>query len=517
MESGLPIRDLPVPAVVDAHGNRMLSLDAKLLFSTTAAVSTNWLGEFSNAVFAADLADMVRDARMDSISYAGLEDLGSFLNASLSAPIGYINDHLGYFRTSTQHNSADIMGRPWKLAHLAYITLAIAGRRLGKVSVEQAATCISALCPIIEKRYMHEADMADLCAVMPSLALGTPDAEKEFLSRWDAFIAEPISSLARPKISLFIPVFNGEQYIARTLDSALKQSFVDFEIICIDDCSEDSSLSILEAYAARDPRVRVLKMQTNMGTVPKVLNQALSEMRGKFFVYSSQDDLFSEDWLENMYTRAIESGADAVIPDLVFYHENDPTKNWSLVGLRGDRSVELSGREAVQHSLDWTIPGNALWSAALIKKLKFADFAMNSDEYSVRVFFINCNKVVFSEGQFLYRQDNEAAITKKITYKTFDMPYTFFRLHQFLKENEFPPEVCIREAAKSASSLQQLNQWLADNRDSMPEHEVQDAEMRAARCYQCLTDYKLLDLFKRQEDVRDTPVAVDSTSAGRPQ
>jgi hypothetical protein len=201
MESGLPLRDLPVPAVVDTHGNRLLSLDAKVLFSTTAAVSTNWLGEFSNAVFVADLADMVRDPRMDSISYAGLEDLGSFLNASLRAPIGYINDHLGYFRTSTQQHSANIMGTPWKMAHLAYITLAIAGRRLGQVSAEQAATCLASLGPIIGSRYANEPDMGDICALMPALASGSMSAEEQFLSLWHIYSGD-----AAYQISSALPV-----------------------------------------------------------------------------------------------------------------------------------------------------------------------------------------------------------------------------------------------------------------------------------------------------------------------
>jgi hypothetical protein len=187
MESGLPIRDLPVPAIVGTHANRLLTIDAAVLFSTTAAVSTNWLGEFSNAVFAADLADMVRDPRMDSISYAGLEDLGSFLNASLRAPIGYINDHLGFFRTSDQQHSADIMGTPWKKAHLAYIALAIAGRRLGLVSAEQAATCLASLCPITGQRYASEPDMGDICALMPKLANGDTSAEDQFLSLWHVY------------------------------------------------------------------------------------------------------------------------------------------------------------------------------------------------------------------------------------------------------------------------------------------------------------------------------------------
>ena len=186
-EAGLPVRDLPVPEAVDKHGNTLLALGPNLLFATTVGQSSNWLGEFSNAVFIADLADTIRDSRMDSIGYIGLQDLGAFLSASLRAPLGYINDHLGYFRMSAQQNSADPMGRPLKLAHLAYLGLAIAARRIGQLTRAQADACMATLCPLVTQRYGREADMAAFCALMPELATAAPAAEGRFLDAWRSF------------------------------------------------------------------------------------------------------------------------------------------------------------------------------------------------------------------------------------------------------------------------------------------------------------------------------------------
>lgn len=187
-EAGLPLRDMAVPPAIDTHGSRLLALDPQVLFATTAAVSSNWLGEFSNAVFSADLADMVRDPRLDGIDYTGLEDLGAFLNASLRAPVGYINDHLGYFRTSAQQHSANPMGRPMKMAHLAYLGLAISSRRIGKISAEQSQRCIAGLCPLVVQRYGAEADMAPFDALMPVLATGGPEVEAQFIQAWHAYL-----------------------------------------------------------------------------------------------------------------------------------------------------------------------------------------------------------------------------------------------------------------------------------------------------------------------------------------
>lgn len=187
LESGQPVRDLPVPAAVATHPQRMLALDAQLLFAHTAGVSANWLGELSNATFHADMAPLLDDPQLDGISFAGLEDLGAFLKAALRAPLGYLNEHLGYFRTSASQNSADPMGRPMKLAHLAYVALTMAGRRLGQLEPAAAQANLARLCPLIAERYGAQADMAALCAVMPGLAEGSEAAEAQFLALWHVY------------------------------------------------------------------------------------------------------------------------------------------------------------------------------------------------------------------------------------------------------------------------------------------------------------------------------------------
>lgn len=186
-ESGLPTRDLPVPAAVSTHPQRMLSLDAPVLFAHTAGLSGNWLGEFSNATFRADMAPLLDDPSLDGICFTGLEDLGAFLKASLLAPLGYINEHLGFFRTSAAQHSADPMGRPLKLAHLAYIALTLSGRRLGQLGASAAQANLARLCPLIVERYGAQADMVEMCGVMPALAVGGEAAEADFLALWHVY------------------------------------------------------------------------------------------------------------------------------------------------------------------------------------------------------------------------------------------------------------------------------------------------------------------------------------------
>lgn len=273
-------------------------------------------------------------------------------------------------------------------------------------------------------------------------------------------------------ISVVIPVYNGEKYLAKTLDSLLSQSFQDFEVICIDDCSTDDSEQILRDYARRDSRIQVRKSSKNLGAASKVLNSTLQYLNGRFFVYSSQDDLFSEDWLAKLHQRALETGADAVIPEVVLFHENDPSKNRAMFGLNGNCQIHLTGREAMEQTLDWNIPGNALWNIDIIRNSGFEEFAVNSDEYSVRKFFLNCNKVVFSGGTFFYRQDNDQAITKKKSPNSFDWPYTQLRLAQLLQEYSFPAVLIQREISNAISAMNALRKWVESNKQTLSGEEL---------------------------------------------
>jgi len=244
-----------------------------------------------------------------------------------------------------------------------------------------------------------------------------------------------------PIISIIIPIYNGDKYLRKTFDSIVAQDFGEYEVICVNDCSNDDSLAIINEYVGRDQRFRLFSSKTNLGIVPKVINSIISYAQGQYYFYSSQDDIFSVDLLGSMYTKALETGADAVIPDLVFYYENQPHKNKLLSGLRGDKKIVLTNREAFYYSLDWLIPGNALWKIDLLKKIGYYDFSMNADEYTTRVWFLNCNKIVFSCGTFFYRQDNIDAITKKLSIKKFDIPYTDYMLWKLARDNQFSYEV----------------------------------------------------------------------------
>jgi glycosyltransferase involved in cell wall biosynthesis len=100
-----------------------------------------------------------------------------------------------------------------------------------------------------------------------------------------------------PRVSVGIPVFNGEQFLAEALDSILAQTFKDFEIVISDNGSTDRTELICCSYAARDPRIRYYRNDTNRGAAWNH-NRVFELARGEYFKWQSHDDVCAPEFLE---------------------------------------------------------------------------------------------------------------------------------------------------------------------------------------------------------------------------
>src|SRR5207244_10480282 len=95
-----------------------------------------------------------------------------------------------------------------------------------------------------------------------------------------------------PRVSIGVPVYNGERYIAETLDSLLAQTFEDFELIISDNASHDRTEGICRAYAAKDSRIRYVRNSTNLGAA-RNYRLAVELSSGEYFRWANCDDLFA--------------------------------------------------------------------------------------------------------------------------------------------------------------------------------------------------------------------------------
>lgn len=91
------------------------------------------------------------------------------------------------------------------------------------------------------------------------------------------------------RVSIVMPCFNAARWLPRTLATLARQDYPDFEIVAVDDGSTDATGAVLEAHAASDPRIRVIRIARNVGIVG-ALNRGLDEARGEFIARIDADD-----------------------------------------------------------------------------------------------------------------------------------------------------------------------------------------------------------------------------------
>jgi glycosyltransferase involved in cell wall biosynthesis len=133
-----------------------------------------------------------------------------------------------------------------------------------------------------------------------------------------------------PDISIVLPTYNGSKYISRSIDSCLAQTFHDFELIIVNDCSTDNTVEIINRYATQDARIKIIHNEFNK-KLPISLNIGFESAVGKYFTWTSDDNYYAPDALEKMIAefKKNELEIDLVYCDYYLVDENN-----NIIGTR---------------------------------------------------------------------------------------------------------------------------------------------------------------------------------------
>ncbi len=172
-------------------------------------------------------------------------------------------------------------------------------------------------------------------------------------------------------VSVGLPTYQGEARIAHALDSLLAQTYSEIEIIVSDNCSQDRTVEIAEAYALRDPRIRVFRQKENTGRINNFVF-VLRQARGDYFMWAGDDDEWEPQFVE-VLLRGLETHPSHGVALSSFYHPVPIIAPLKIVSFAGDQSTtSLSYRETfkktVMHGpMDIFISG--LWRREMAEKL----------------------------------------------------------------------------------------------------------------------------------------------------
>ncbi len=102
-----------------------------------------------------------------------------------------------------------------------------------------------------------------------------------------------------PKVTIVLPTYNGEKYIRESIDSILSQTYTDWELIIVNDCSTDNTPKIIQQYSREDKRIRIINNSVNK-KLPESLNIGFKYASGEYFTWTSDDNVYEKDAIQKM-------------------------------------------------------------------------------------------------------------------------------------------------------------------------------------------------------------------------
>lgn len=112
-------------------------------------------------------------------------------------------------------------------------------------------------------------------------------------------------------VSIILPTYNGQDHVADSIESCLRQTYSNIELIIVNDCSKDNTLEIAKSYAEKDARVRVVDNPHNL-KLPASLNAGFAEAKGDFLTWTSDDNMYRDNAIERMVDALTQESADFV-------------------------------------------------------------------------------------------------------------------------------------------------------------------------------------------------------------
>ncbi|MEH1847515.1 MAG: glycosyltransferase family 2 protein [Nostoc sp.] len=176
-----------------------------------------------------------------------------------------------------------------------------------------------------------------------------------------------------PKVSVIIPAYNTEVYIARAIESALEQTLTDIEIIIVDDGSSDQTVEVAKSFT--DQRLKVIVNQQNLG-VSVARNRALRAAQGEWVAVLDSDDWYAPERLEKLVLLAEETNADMIADDL-YLIKDGATSPWSTLVQESGEHLDQIIQIDIVYFVETDVYGQAGLHLGLSKPIFKREFLVN--------------------------------------------------------------------------------------------------------------------------------------------
>jgi len=214
------------------------------------------------------------------------------------------------------------------------------------------------------------------------------------------------------RVSIIVPVYNVEKYLRRCLDSLVKQTLKDIEIICINDGSTDMSEQILDEYALQDNRIIVLKQEQSGQSAAR--NRGIETACGEYIGFVDSDDWVDKDFFEKLYNSAVKNKADIAVAGIVRLYRwfKDIYLKFDNERVTDDIDEIFTLCDVPEYSYVW----NKIYNREKLLKtgLRFEEGIFYEDViFTPQVLFSLGKMVIVPDTCYYYWRNSASTVTKK--------------------------------------------------------------------------------------------------------
>lgn len=252
-----------------------------------------------------------------------------------------------------------------------------------------------------------------------------------------------------PKVSIIVPVYNVEKYVAKCLDSIVRQDMRDIEIIIVDDGSTDGSGTICNKYAQEDSRIRVIH-QENQG-LSMARNNGIDIARGEYIGFVDSDDWIASDMYSTLYEDAVREDSDISMTN--FYYTKASGECVPFSSEKTGTKV-FEGIYKIAHNIRTTnnFAWNKLYRRYLFDEISFPKGKTFEDIFTIYKLVDKANKMVVSVQckYYYFRRDDSITLTA-FNMSHLDNTAAYIERHRYISD-KYPKleSICRKQIFTSA-------------------------------------------------------------------
>lgn len=242
------------------------------------------------------------------------------------------------------------------------------------------------------------------------------------------------------KVSVIVPVYKVEPYLNRCIESIVCQTYMNLEIILVDDGSPDECPAMCDAWAEKDARIIVLHKKN--GGLSDARNAGLNIATGEYISFVDSDDTVKPDYIEILYRRLTEENADISVVNYVKVDENGTEYPQAPNETISDRVY--TGKEILRQSFKISNPGTAfvvicakLYKREVFSEYRFERGRLNEDEFAFFPIYLKAEKVAcVAKNEYLYLQRAGSIMNQGISDKRIRDNYDCWQKRMELAKND---------------------------------------------------------------------------------